>query len=472
VALGDAAGLFIQFSEEAAVSDVIPTPKEVPHVTTKFRRIQTAIPAPESIPILEGLYRDEPRSMRGQGLVVWDRAEGFQVHDAWGNTWLDWSSGVLVANAGHGRREIVEAICAQADKSLLHNYCFPSELRARLAEKLIALSPKPLEKVFLLTTGSETTETAIKLSRTHGKAIGGVRKIAIVSYEGAFHGRTLGAQMIGGIPALKEWIVNLDPDMVQVPFPDGFRCANTSFEFFLEALEQKGFGPDRIAGVISETYQGGSAAFMAQEYGRKLRQWCTDHDIVLTMDEVQAGFGRTGTMWGFEHYGIVPDLVCCGKGITSGLPLSALIGRADLMDQYPPGSMTSTHTGNPVCVAAALANLDIIVKEKLPEKAAQVGAVLHWGLCEIQRTHPDVIGAVMGKGMVAGLHMVKPGGIEPWPELAAAIWQRCTEKGLLMFHPVGFQSATVKIAPPLITPDEAVIEGVSVLREAIEEALL
>ena len=446
------------------------TPKKVPAVSTKFRRIQTPIPAPGSIPILEALYADEPRSMRGQGPVCWDRADGFQVHDAWGNTWIDWSSGVLVANAGHGRPEIVQAICAQASKSLLHNYCFPSELRAQLVHRLAELSPKPLEKVFLLTTGAETTEGAIKLSRTHGKAVGGNRKIAIVSYEGAFHGRTLGAQMIGGSPALKEWIVNLDPDMVQVPFPDGFRTRDTSFDFFLKSLKDKGFGPDRIAGVISETYQGGSAAFWPVDYAQKMRAWCTEHDIVLSMDEVQAGFGRTGTMWGFEHYGIVPDLVCCGKGITSGLPLSALIGRADLMDQYPPGSMTSTHTGNPVCVAAALANLDIIVKEKLPQKAAQVGEVLHAGLREIQRKQPDVCGAVMGKGMVAGLHIVKPGGTQPWPELANAIWEKCTEKGLLMFHPVGFESATVKIAPPLVTPKEAVLEGVAVLGEAIEEA--
>jgi 4-aminobutyrate aminotransferase/(S)-3-amino-2-methylpropionate transaminase len=452
------------------VSQATVVPKIVPKVNTKFRRIQTPIPAPDSIPILESLHRDEPRSMSGQGYVVWDRADGFQVHDAWGNTWIDWSSGVLVANAGHGRPEIVEAICAEAKKALLHNYCFPSEIRARLVERLAKLAPDPLEKVFLLTTGAETTEAAIKLARTHGRAVGGDRKIALVSYEGAFHGRTMGAQMIGGIPALKEWIVNLDPDMVQVPFPDGFRCKDTSFDLFLKTLEEKGFGPDRISGVISETYQGGSAAFWPKEYAQKMRAWCDEHDIVLIFDEVQAGFGRTGTMWGFEHYGVVPDIMCCGKGITSGLPLSAVIGRADLMDQYPPGSMTSTHTGNPVCVAAALANLDIIVNEKLPEKAAKTGEVLQAGLCEIQSKHPDICGAVMGKGLVAGLHIVKPGGIEPDPDLAGDIVTRCTEKGLLMFHPVGFQGATVKIAPPLITPEEAVVEGLSVLREAIEEA--
>lgn len=452
------------------MTEVSLVPREVPPVKTRYRRIQTPIPVPESLPVLAALARDEPQSMRGQPPVVWDRAEGFQVHDAWGNTWIDWSSGVLVANAGHGRREIVRAICEQAQKSLLHNYCFPSEIRARLVKRLAELAPWPLEKVFLLTTGAETTECAIKLARTHGQAAGGKRKLGIVSFEGAFHGRTLGAQMIGGIPALKEWIVNLDPDMVQAPFPDGFRTQDTSFGFFLRTLEQKGFGPDRIAGVISETYQGGSAAFWPREYAQQMAAWCEQHDIILILDEVQAAFGRTGTMWGFEHYGIVPDIACCGKGITSGLPLSAVIGRADLMDQYPPGSMTSTHTGNPICAAAALANLEIIVNEDLPGKAAQAGAVLHQGLQAIQQRHRDVCGAAMGKGLVGGLHMVKPGGIEPDGELAAAVVDRCVEKGLLMFHPVGLGGGTVKIAPPLVTPEEAIGEGLEVLEEAIEEA--
>jgi 4-aminobutyrate aminotransferase-like enzyme len=210
---------------------------------------------------------------------------------------------------------------------------------------------------------------------------------------------------------------------------------------------------------------------MPKQYAQDLSAWCKKHDIVLAMDEVQAGFGRCGTMWGFEHYDIVPDVACCGKGITSGLPLSAVLGRADLMDQYPPGSMTSTHTGNPICAAAALANLDIIVGENLPAKAAEAGAVLHEGLQKIKDRHSEVCAALMGKGMVAGLHMVKPGGREPDAGLAGRIVDLCIGKGLLMFHPVGFEGATVKIAPPLVTPIDAVTEALGVLEEAIQEAL-
>ncbi|MEA1951763.1 MAG: aspartate aminotransferase family protein, partial [Planctomycetota bacterium] len=331
------------------------TPRKVPAVETKYRRIGTPIPVPESIPILEKLRQYEPRSMSGQPLVVWDRAEDCQVYDRWGNCWLDWSSGVLVTNAGHNHPKIAKAMLDQINHGLVHNYCFPSEARANLAEKLANVAPAGLDKVFLLTTGSEATECAVKLARTWGETIGGQKKIGIVTFDNAFHGRTMGSQMAGGIDSLKTWIVNLDKDMVQVPFPCGFRGPDTSFEGFLNALKEQNVTPDMIAGVMTETYQGGNASFAPTEYMQKMRAWCDEHQVVLICDEVQAGFGRTGKYWGFEHYDIDPDLICCGKGISSGMPLSAVIGRNDIMDLYAPGSMTSTHTGNPVCAAAALA---------------------------------------------------------------------------------------------------------------------
>jgi 4-aminobutyrate aminotransferase/(S)-3-amino-2-methylpropionate transaminase len=179
------------------------TPRKVPRVETGLRRIVTDIPVPESLPLLETLRRCEPVAMRGQPPIVWDRAEGFQVYDAYGNCWIDWSSGVLITNAGHGRQEIIDAITRQASSKLLTTYCFPNEIRARLVEKLASIMPDPLKKVFLLTTGSETVECAIKLCRTHGVKVGGRSKHVIVSYDKAFHGRTLGAQQAGGIPSLK-----------------------------------------------------------------------------------------------------------------------------------------------------------------------------------------------------------------------------------------------------------------------------
>ena len=198
-------------------------PQSVPPVATKFRKIVTQLPAPESVPLLERLQAAEPRAMQGQPPVMWDQAEGFLVRDRWGNQWIDWSSGVLITNAGHNAPRVNEAIRKQVEHGLLTNYCFPSEVRLALVEKLASLLPEPLKKVFLLTTGSETVECAIKLCRTHGAKIGGTRKTVIVSFANAFHGRTLGSQQAGGIPALKQWIGHLDPGFVQLPFPDGFR---------------------------------------------------------------------------------------------------------------------------------------------------------------------------------------------------------------------------------------------------------
>ncbi|HSB15937.1 MAG TPA: aspartate aminotransferase family protein [Bryobacteraceae bacterium] len=445
------------------------TPRRVPRVETRYRRIVTEIPAPKSVQILERLHRYEPLAMRGQPPIVWDHAEGFQVWDAWGNCWIDWSSGVLITNAGHGRKEIVEAVAGQANRKLLTTYCFPTETRAQLVERLASLLPEPLKKVFLLTTGSEAVECAIKLCRTHGVKLGGRSKNVIVSYDKAFHGRTLGSQQAGGIPALKEWIVNLDPGFVQMPFPDGFRTEDTSFEYFERSLAAAGVKPEDIAGIILETYQGGSASFAPPAYMQALRKWCDRHKVLLVCDEVQAGFGRTGTMWGFEHYGIVPDLACFGKGISSSLPLSAVAGRPDVMDLHPAGSMTSTHTGNPVCCAAALASIELVVKENLVENARKMGDLLHRKLNELKPRFPQ-IGWVDGKGLVAGVACVKPGTKDPDGDLAWEVVRRSIEKGVLMFSPVGFGGGTVKIAPPLVINEDAVLESTGVLEEAFAEA--
>jgi len=443
-------------------------PRAVPRVETPFRRIVTDLPAPQSVPILEKLHALEPLAMRGQPPIVWDRAEGFQVFDAWGNQWVDWSSGVLITNAGHGRKEIVEAIREQAAGRLLTNYCFPSEIRMRLVEKLVSILPEPLKKVFLLTTGSETVETAIKLCRTHGVKAGGRKKNVIVSFDKSFHGRTLGAQQAGGIPALKEWIVNMDPGFIQVPFPDGFRTPDSSFSVFERSIREAGIEPQNVAGVILETYQGGSAAFAPAAYMRDLRSWSTGHKALLVCDEVQAGFGRTGTLWGFEHYGIVPDLALFGKGISSSLPLAAVAGRPDVMDLHPPGSMTSTHTGNPVCCAAALASVDLVLREKLAENSRRVGGVLHQKLYELAARTPQ-IGRVDGKGLVAGVACILAGTKEPDGDLAWNVVQRTVEKGVLMFSPVGYGGATIKICPPLVITEAAILDSVAALEEAFAE---
>lgn len=436
-------------------------------IETKYRRIATPIPTPESKALFRELAKFEPRAMSGQPPVIWDRAEEFSVWDAYGNQWIDFSSGVLVANAGHGPKAMRDALQAQIEHGLLHSYGFLNRPRLELVKKLASLVPAPLEKVFLLSTGAESTECAVKLARTYGKRHFGPSKITIVGFVDDFHGRTLGAQMAGGFKAQKEWIVNLDPNIVHVPYPDGFRVTDTSFELFVKSLEEKGVKGEQVAGVIVETYPGANAAFMPVEYVQRLRAWCDQHNILLIFDEVQAGFGRCGKWFGFEHYGVKADVICCGKGISSSLPLSAVIGRADIMDMYGPGEMSSTHTGNPICCAAALASIEIIEKEGLVENAARLEAPLLKVCREIMAISKGHIGAAAGKGLVAALQVVKPGTTEPDKPMASRIVLRCVANGVMLFAPVGVGGGAIKVNPPLCITEAALQEGLDVLRDCV-----
>jgi len=448
------------------------TPVEVPAVNTKYRTIKTKLPVPESLPIFEKLSLSEPVSMMGQPPVIWDRAEGVQIFDAWGNKWLDWSSCVLISNAGHGREEIKQALLDSIKQGLLATYVFVHEKRAALTVALQRLAPVPEEyQVFLLSTGSEATENCIKLARTYAMEKYGKERKIFVSFENAFHGRTLGAQLAGGMSKLKNWIAGEGDNFVQIPFPDGYKNEDTSFDLFLKTLDKKGIRPEQIAGVMSESYQGVGPDFFPEEYAKKLEAFCKEHDIVLIMDEVQSGFGRTGKMFCYEHYGIKPDLIACGKGISSSLPLSAVIGRKDIMGLYAPGSMTSTHSGSPLPVVAALKSLELIQNEKLVENAKMLGEILKPGLERIQQKYPDVLGCVHACGLVGGIQCVKAGTKTPNPELAVKINERCFHKGLLMFAPVGIGGECIKIAPPLNMNEEQLRDGLMVLEEACDEIL-
>jgi len=448
------------------------TPVDVPPVDTKYRTIKTKLPVPESLPIFERLSESEPVSMMGQPPIIWDRAEGVQVFDAWGNKWLDWSSCVLISNAGHGRKEIRDALVEEIDQGLLATYVFVHEKRAALTEALQKISPDPENyQVFLLSSGSEATENCIKLARTYAMEKYGAERKYFVSFENAFHGRTLGAQLAGGMSKLKNWIAGEGDNFIQVPFPDGYKTENTSFDLFLETLEAKGIRPDQIAGVMSESYQGVGPDFLPKEYAKKLEAFCKENDIVLIMDEVQAGFGRTGKMFCYELYDIKPDLVACGKGISSSLPLSAVIGRKDIMGLYAPGSMTSTHSASPLPVVSAMKSLELIQDEKLVENAAKLGEILKPELERIQQKYPDVLGCVQAAGLVAGIQCVEAGTKTPDPELAVKINERCFHKGLLMFAPVGIGGECIKIAPPLNITEDQLRDGLAVLEEACDEIL-
>jgi 4-aminobutyrate aminotransferase / (S)-3-amino-2-methylpropionate transaminase / 5-aminovalerate transaminase len=447
-------------------------PVDVAKVKTKYRTIKTKIPVPESIPIFDKLKASEPRSMLGQPPIIWDMADDFIVGDRWGNRWIDWSSGVLITNAGHGRKRIVKALSELLKKPLLTAYVFVHEGRAELTEMLAGLAPNPTDySVFLLSTGSEAIENALKLARTYAIEKHGPKKNRVISFGNAFHGRTMGSQLAGGMQDQKAWIAGEGSTFAQVPFPDGYKNEDTSFDLFLSTLKAQRIKPESIAAVITESYQGVGPDFLPYDYAQKLQEFCREHDICMIYDEVQSGFGRTGKMFCFEHYGVTPDLITCGKGISSSLPISAVIGRKDIMDLYPPGSMTSTHSASPLPVAAAIENIKIIHEEGLVEHAAELESVLMSGLKSIQEKYPDRLGCLHGKGLVAGLQVVKPGTKEPDSVTATKINVATFQRGVLMFAPVGIGGECLKISPPLTIPRDALDESIAVFAEACDEVL-
>ncbi len=446
------------------------TPTPVPQIETKYRRIRTPLPVPESVPYFEQLLRYEPVSMNCQPPVLWDHAEGALVYDRFGNSWIDWSSCVLVANAGHSHPRIHARVRDLVERKQLATYVFAHEDRAHLAAELVRIAPHGLDKVFLLTTGSEAVENTIKLMRAWARRDSSERRV-IVSFGGGFHGRTLGSQLAGGIPPLKDWIGADDVTFIQVAFPDGYLQEDTSFAVFERTLEAHGVEPGDVAGVLSESYLGIGPDFFPVEYAQELRRWCDRHAALLAFDEVQSGFGRTGKMFTFEHYGVVPDLIACGKGISGSLPLSAVIGRADVMDQFPVGSMTSTHSGAPLGVAAALGALEALESEDLVARAARLETPLLRALEDLSARHGDHIGCIRARGLVGGVRVVEPGSKNPDADLATRVVEGCFRRGLLLFAPVGLGGGCLKIAPPLSIPDDALAESLEVFRDVFADAV-
>jgi 4-aminobutyrate aminotransferase-like enzyme len=448
-------------------------PQSTKLVDTPYRRITTAIPTPASVETLETLRTHETRSMRGQPPIVWHKVHGFQIEDVAENKWIDWSSGVLVANSGHNHPRIIQALKDYLSTGEpIMTYCFPSDPRARLVKKLIEISPESMDRVFLLTTGSEAVEVAIKLARTHGIRKNPDKRI-IISFQGGFHGRTYGAQLAGGVLGGAEW-VDENPFFVQVPFPSSIDVADKSFEAFERELAERQINPDHVAGIMGETFQGREAKLLPLDYARLLKRWCEDHDAALIFDEVQAGFGRTGRLFAFEHYGYVPDMVCCGKGISSTLPMACVLGRSEYLDLYGPGEMTSTHTGSPLPVIAAEANIEALFKEKMIENADQLGEYLLGELTTLTEPWRDRI-EVGGVGLVIALVFFdNRTDLTPDPDAAYRFCRNAVYGGNLFFAPVGKGHATIKFCPPLCITRQAIddaLYGPSGVKEILEQTM-
>ena len=448
-------------------------PLKVPFVETGFRRIKTAIPVPESIPILEKLYAVESRAMHGQLPVVWNRAEGYQVYDAWGNCWIDFTSTIFVANAGHGNPRIVAALRRVLDKPLLHTYTFASQERHDYLEALIRHTPPQFEKAFLLSAGTEATECALKLMRLYGQSVGKQRG-GIICFEGNWHGRTLGAQMLGWNPKQKEWIGYLDPNIFHAPFPYPWRkdAAADPVAYFKDSLKKllddQELDPGKdLCGFMIETFQGWGAVFYPPLFINAVVEFAREHDMLVAFDEMQSGFGRTGKLFGYMHYGVEPDLLCCGKGVSSGLPLAVVLGSTKVMDLPDIGSMSSTHSANPLVCAAGKANLEALLEDGLIENSAKLGELFHRELRRIQHRFSAHISSIQGKGLVAGVIFNDLQG-RPLSALCDLIAERCMQRGLLVVH-TGRES--IKLAPPLCIHEAPLLEGLSVFEQTTADCI-
>lgn len=455
--------------------------RETKHFETKNRRICTSIPVPESFPLLEDMIKYETRSNAGQPLIVWDHTEdGYKICDPYGNKYIDFSSAVMITNAGHANPEITAAVQRMLDKPLLASYLFPTQERVDAAKELISVCPIPDAKVFMLSAGTEAVEAALKLMRTYGKEKGGSDKKVIVTFEGAFHGRTLGSQLMGGQPGLKEWIGNLDPDIFQAPWPNSYDhdwadpakpgySDDKMFQTLLDTIDAHGVKYENIAGIFIESYYGNLCYPLPLPYAKRLRAFCDKYDILLGMDEIQIGACRSGKWFGFQNYDILPDLFTSAKGLSGALPMSAIFGRRDVMDLYAPNTMTSTHSGSPVAAAGTAANIRYLKANHMDEVAAKKGQIMERHLKALKERFPNRIGYVGGIGMARACTYSEADTHKSHPEFCFEVTKRCLEHGLMFFAPVG-AGMTMKLTPPLIIPEDALEEGLTAYAEAVAEA--
>ena len=445
-------------------------PIKVDEISTKYRTIKTALPVPESIPIIEQMYELESRAMHGQVPLIWDKAEGFQIYDKWGNKWLDFTSTIFVANAGHGNKKIINALKKILDKPLLHTYTYASEERVNYLNYLIDNTPSQFEKAFLLSAGTEATEAALKLMRLNGEKQK-KNKGGIICFNGNWHGRTLGAQMMSGNKEQKEWIGYQDPNIYHIEFPYPWSTDNPR-EFFKteinKLLTKEKIDPKKdLCGFMLETFQGWGAVFYPKEFVEEIFAFAKDNDLLITFDEMQSGFGRTGKLFGYEHYGVEPDIICCGKGASSGLPLSIVLGSKEIMDLPDVGSMSSTHSANPLVSVAGHENLKTLIEDGLIDNSEKLGKIFHKKLNEIKDRYPEYLKYVFGEGLIAGLVFIDKNG-NLLIDLCDAIAEKAFQRGLLVVH-TGRES--IKLAPPLNITDEALYEGIEVLEECIRESI-
>jgi 4-aminobutyrate aminotransferase/(S)-3-amino-2-methylpropionate transaminase len=397
-----------------------------------------------------------------------DRAENSEIWDVEGRRFIDFAAGIAVVNTGHRHPKVMQAVAAQAER--FTHTCFhvaPYESYVALAERLNRMAPTGGEnRTMLVTTGAEAVENAIKIARAHTGRSG------IIAYSGAFHGRTLmGMALTGKVAPYKKGFGPFPAEVFHARFPNAYLGISTDDAIAdLEDLFASDVDPSRIAAMIIEPVQGeGGFNIAPPEFLARLKAIAEAHGILLIADEVQAGMGRTGKMFAFEHSGVQPDLVTLAKGLAGGFPLAAVVGRAEIMNAAPRGGLGGTYAGNPLAVAAANAVLDVIEDEGLCERSTVIGQRIMERLQDIaSRQGMERIGDVRGIGAMVAMELVEDRtSKKAAPALTNAIVAAAEERGLILLS-CGVRANVIRILVPLTIGDDTLEEGLRVLEASIE----
>ncbi len=434
-------------------------------------KVITKPPGPKARDLIARDHKLLSGSLTRSAPLVGEKAEGMYIEDPDGNVFLDFGSGIAVTALGHRHPAVVEAIKKQLDKIIFLNsldYYSPSQVD--YAEQICKLTPGSFEKrIFYTNSGSESVEAAIKIAKAHNRRPYGI------GYINGFHGRTMGAISFTTTNLEgRRGFAPMYPIAQFVPYPYCYRCIfNKEYpscglecmNFLTDITFKKIVPPDETSFIILEAIQGSGGYIVPPvEFFVKLREICDQYGIILIVDEVQTGFGRTGKMFASEHFNLEPDIITLSKAFAHGLPAGAAIARADIMD-WDPGAHEGTLNGGPVIMEAAKAVLKVLEEEKLLENAEKLGRYLKEQLKQLQKSYP-VIGDIRGKGLMVGVEFIKDSKKTPDKELRDKLIQKAFERGLLV---LGAGVSSIRLAPPLIVKREELDTGLNILEDCLKD---
>jgi 4-aminobutyrate aminotransferase / (S)-3-amino-2-methylpropionate transaminase / 5-aminovalerate transaminase len=436
---------------------------------TRSIEVRTEIPGPRSQEIIARKEQVVAEPLSLVHPVVVAEGRGALLTDVDGNTFVDLTGGVGCLNVGHSHPRVVEAAQQQLSRFGHTDFTIiPYEPYVELAERLIGISPvRPPAKAAFFNAGTEAIENAIKFARSFTK------RPAVIAFEGAFHGRTLLAMtMTSKTHPYKAGLGPFAPEVYRVPFPHSYRGPST--DEALAALERAFLtqvAPESVAAIVMEPVLGeGGFVAAPTEFVQGVRRLCDEHGIVFVVDEVQTGYGRTGKMWAIEHHGVEPDLLVVAKSIAAGLPLSAVLGRAEIMDAPADSAIGGTYVGNPVAQAAALAVLDVFDEENLVARAGELGEAIRVRM-EAWRDRFDAVGDVRGLGAMLAIELVRDRETkEPDADSATAVVEAAAQRGVLLLKS-GIYGNCIRVLTPLVISDAELDEALGAWEQALESVL-